>query len=396
MTKNTTRLLAGAGVVTVIAALVAFALARFSGEFTGSVPVTVLAERAGLVMNPDAKVKMRGVEVGRVASIDERPDGKAELHLEMNPGQLELIPANATVDIASSTAFGAKFVEFNAPENPSPTPLAAGAVVPADHVTVEINTVFEQLTSVLAEVEPTKLNETLGALSRGMSGRGNAFGQTLVNVDNLLATIEPALPTMQREMSTAPTVLDSYNNAANDLVQITRNATKISKSIVDKQQNLDATLKSMSTFADTGNAFVAANHQALANVMRLFLPTTGLFDRYNPALTCSLKGLADFGSQPQDPAPGGLPLSASFLWGHERYRYPGDLPKVAAKGGPRCEVLPVAFEQHPNYVVTDTGTNPFKYGNQNIILNSDGLKQLLYGPIDGPPRNTAQIGQPGR
>ena len=30
-----------------------------------------------------------------------------------------------------------------------------------------------------------------------------------------------------------------------------------------------------------------------------------------------------------------------------------------------------------------------------MLLNSDGLKQLLYGPIDGPPRNTAQIGQPG-
>jgi phospholipid/cholesterol/gamma-HCH transport system substrate-binding protein len=27
--------------------------------------------------------------------------------------------------------------------------------------------------------------------------------------------------------------------------------------------------------------------------------------------------------------------------------------------------------------------------------NFDGLKQLLYGPIDGPPRNSAQVGQPG-
>ena len=45
------------------------ALTMFSGGFTDSEPVTVTADRAGLVMDPDAKVKMRGVQVGRVASI---------------------------------------------------------------------------------------------------------------------------------------------------------------------------------------------------------------------------------------------------------------------------------------------------------------------------------------
>ena len=49
----------------------------------------------------------------------------------------------------------------------------------------------------------------------------------------------------------------------------------------------------------------------------------------------------------------------------------------------------------PRYLVTDTGTNPWKYGNQGWLVNSDGLKQALFGPIDGPPRNSAQIGMPG-
>jgi phospholipid/cholesterol/gamma-HCH transport system substrate-binding protein len=46
-------------------------------------------------------------------------------------------------------------------------------------------------------------------------------------------------------------------------------------------------------------------------------------------------------------------------------------------------------------VVTDDGTKPEQYGNPGILANSDGLKQLLYGPIAGPPRNIAQIGMPG-
>ncbi|HEY9311332.1 MAG TPA: MCE-family protein, partial [Williamsia sp.] len=95
------------------------------------------------------------------------------------------------------------------------------------------------------------------------------------------------------------------------------------------------------------------------------------------------------------PVPGGLLLQTVVL-GQERYRYPQNLPKVAAKGGPQCTDLPkVPFEKHPPFVITDVNANPAQYGNQGIILNSDGLKQLLFGPIDGPPRNGGQIGQPG-
>jgi hypothetical protein len=68
---------------------------------------------------------------------------------------------------------------------------------------------------------------------------------------------------------------------------------------------------------------------------------------------------------------------------------------VAAKGGPQCAGLPVEFEKRPPYLVADTGANPYRYGNSGIVLNSDGLKQMLFGPIDGPPRNSVQIGQPG-
>ena len=51
--------------------------------------------------------------------------------------------------------------------------------------------------------------------------------------------------------------------------------------------------------------------------------------------------------------------------------------------------------RQPPFLIVDDGANPEQYGNPGILLNSDGLKQLLYGPIAGPPRNTAQIGMPG-
>ena len=53
------------------------------------------------------------------------------------------------------------------------------------------------------------------------------------------------------------------------------------------------------------------------------------------------------------------------------------------------------FNTNAKLVVTDIGANPAQYGNPQLLLNFDGLKQLLYGPIDGPPRNPAQVGQQG-
>ncbi len=103
----------------VIGLIVGLSVGLFRGSFTETVPLTVVSERAGLVMNPDAKVKMRGVQVGTVSSIESRPDGMAVLHLAMDPAQLKRIPSNVQVDIASSTVFGAKFVQLQNPADPS-------------------------------------------------------------------------------------------------------------------------------------------------------------------------------------------------------------------------------------------------------------------------------------
>ena len=44
----------------------------FAGTLTTYVPVTLTSDRAGLVMEPGAKVKLRGVQVGRVAGDQRR------------------------------------------------------------------------------------------------------------------------------------------------------------------------------------------------------------------------------------------------------------------------------------------------------------------------------------
>jgi phospholipid/cholesterol/gamma-HCH transport system substrate-binding protein len=388
-------MLAGLATFLTIALLMAFTIGAFRGSFTPSSPVTVLTPRAGLVMNNDARVTMRGVEVGKVDSIEARPDGVAVLHLAMDPAQLHLIPGNVGVEIASPTVFGAKYVQLTPPDKPSPQPLRAGQVLDARHVTVEINTIFDQLNSVLSSIDPAKMNETLGTLAKALDGRGQKLGEALVNLDEFFGTVNRSLTALDHELTIAPEVFGSYADAAPDLVKTAANATRVAQTVVDEQGNLDAFLVSMIGLADVGNDVVGTNRQGLTDVLHLLVPTTDLANQYSEALWCGLSGLVPLAKAPPLPFPG-VVVSVSFTLGTERYRYPQDLPKVAATGGPQCQLLPkVPMEAHPPFVVMDVGANPTQYGNQGILLNSDALKQFLFGPIDGPPRNTPQIGQPG-
>jgi hypothetical protein len=130
-------------------------------------------------------------------------------------------------------------------------------------------------------------------------------------------------------------------------------------------------------------------------VLHLLVPTTDLTNEYHEVFTCGFGGLIQIGHGAPLSEPS-INISASLTWGAERYRYPTNLPKVAATGGPQCMGLPkLPFNTNPPQLITDIGADPAGYGNPQLLINSDLLKQLLYGPIAGPPRNSAQIGQPG-
>ena len=67
--------------VVVFAVLIWLTYSLFAGTLRSKVPVTLTSDRAGLVMEPNAKVKFRGVQVGRVSSIslDHGPGGPAKV-----------------------------------------------------------------------------------------------------------------------------------------------------------------------------------------------------------------------------------------------------------------------------------------------------------------------------
>src|SRR5262249_48359483 len=146
--------------------------------------LTMMSDRAGLSMDPGAKVTYNGVEIGKVSSVEETSVGdqpRAKITLDVNPKYVDLIPKNVDAKISATTVFGNKYISSTSPKDPSKQRIWASDVIDATHVTTEFNTLFETVTSVSEKVDPIKLNQTLSATAQALQGLGDRFGQSIIN-----------------------------------------------------------------------------------------------------------------------------------------------------------------------------------------------------------------------
>ncbi len=399
---------AAAMLALVLVALIVLCSLLFAGTLRPRVTVTLASDRAGLVMESGAKVKLRGVQVGRVGTIAGGRDD-VRLTLDLDPDQLHFIPSNVEGRIRATTAFGSKYVDLVMPEDPSPQPIAAGAIVPSLNVNTEVNTVFENLTSVLDQVQPEKLNAVLTALADGVRGQGERIGQATTAANDVLMALNARTDTLRADWNSLEAFSDAYGAAAADLVRILEAASTTSATITRQSGDLDVLLMNAIGFSNSAINLLAPNQQSLIESINVLRPTTDLLMKYNPEYTCLLVGAKWWLDNGGYDAVGGNGYSdiadAALLWGKDPYRYPDHLPIVAAKGGPGgkpgCGSLPDASKNFPvRQLITNTGWgrgldirpnlgigNPC-YGNYlpvtRAVPDPPSIRQCLPGPAIGP------------
>jgi phospholipid/cholesterol/gamma-HCH transport system substrate-binding protein len=346
-----------------------FTYLAYSAAFTPTETVTVNSSRAGLVMDRDAKVKYRGIQIGKVEDIAYTGD-QATLTLAINRDQMRYVPTNAPVRIGSTTVFGAKSVEFLAPEQPSGTSLRPGAVVQAEAVQLEANTLFQALIDVLHKIDPIHLNATMSALAEGLRGHGDDIGSTMAGLNGYLDELNPKLPVVESLLAQTATVANVYGDAAPDLVTVINNVPTISDTIVDEQANLNATLLATVGLTEEGSATLEPGAEDyIAAIQRLRAPLKVLGD-YSPEFGCILQGVATSSERSGLIVGGfkpGAMVSSSFVLGVPSYTYPESLPIVNASGGPNCRGLPHlpskqfggSFYRSP-FLVTDNAYIPYE------------------------------------
>src|SRR5262249_35634862 len=142
------------------------------------------------------------------------------LKLEIDPDQIPYIPSNVEAQIRATTIFGAKFVDLVYPDNPTSQRLAAGQVIESRNVATEVNTVFENIVSVLKQIDTAKLNGTLSALAEGVRGQGEKIGEATTDANQVLLALNPRSDTIRSDWRALKGFNDAYSGAAQDILTV--------------------------------------------------------------------------------------------------------------------------------------------------------------------------------
>lgn len=378
---------AGFAALLCAAAVLAFVWAQFRGDLLVRTPLTVMTARAGLSMNPGAKVTFNGVPIGRVITVEEADvegKAKARLTLEVDPKYLDHLPRNVDVKVNASTVFGDKTVAFTLPTTPTPNRLAGHDVVDASTVTTEFNSLFETLTLIDEQVDPVKLNQTLSATADALDGVGGRFGQSFVDGDEIITELNLRMPQIHRDLRAWSDGSDVYANAAPDLLSGLAAAATTARTMAEHRGAIDEALLAAIGVGNTGSSILERGGPYLIRGGSDLVATSELLDEHSPALYCTLRNYRD-----------AAPASAAMLGGNgyslqtlseaigaaNPYSYPDNLPRVNAQGGP--EGRPGCWQRITRdlwplpYLVMDTGASLAPYN--HFDLGRPGLADYVWG-----------------
>lgn len=408
----------------VIGVAVLVTAVSFTGSLRSTVPVTLTADRSGLVMDSGAKVMMRGVQVGRVAQIGriEWAQNGASLRLEIDPDQIRYIPANVEAQISATTAFGAKFVDLVMPQNPSRARLSAGAVLHSKNVSTEINTVFENVVDLLNMIDPLKLNAVLTAVADAVRGQGERIGQATTDLNEVLEALNARGDTIGGNWRSLKNFTDTYDAAAQDILTILNAASTTSATVVNHSTQLDALLLNAIGLSNAGTNLLGSSRDNLVGAADILAPTTSLLFKYNPEYTCFLQGAKWYLDNGGYAAWGGadgrtLQLDVALLFGNDPMSIRTTCRLSRPRGSrrrPGCGPLPDATHNFPvRQLVTNTGwgtgldirPNPGighpcwanYFPVTRAVPEPPSIRQCIPGPAIGPnpAAGSSHEGEPG-
>jgi phospholipid/cholesterol/gamma-HCH transport system substrate-binding protein len=379
------------GLVTVVVmALVGSALyLQFRGDLTPTTKLTMVAPRAGLVMDPGSKVTFNGVQVGRVSTISEiTRDGKpaARVVLNITPKYVRQIPANVAATIKATTVFGNKYVALTSPTNPSRQSITPSTVIDATSVTTEFNSLFETLTLIAQKIDPVKVNLTLSAAAQALAGLGEKFGASLSNGNAILDDLNPRMPQFRFDTAQLAALGETYADASPDLWDALDHAVTTARTLNKQQGELDAALLAAAGQGSSGADVFERAGPFLSRGATDLVPSGQLLDTYSPEIFCTIRNFDEVGPKIHNALGDngyalGAHASGAVAGATFPYIWPENLPRINARGGPGgapgCWQTITRNLWPAPFLVMDTGASMAPYN--HFDLGSPLVVEYVWG-----------------
>ncbi|WP_084507054.1 MCE family protein [Nocardia violaceofusca] len=235
---------------------------------------------------PQSAVKVEGVPVGRVESIDVAPDGwTASVHTVVNSSVK--LPANAHAEVRQSNLLGEKFVELSAPkEEASPDRLKDGAVIPVDRTrhAVEIEQVLGALSLLLNGGGVAQLQPIVVELNKALAGRENRVRSLLDQADTLIDGLNQQVADIQHALDSLGTLSSRVGQQSDQIGKILDELPAGIKILDEQRPQLIGLLKQLDRVGQAGVDVLDKSKDNLIRDLQALRPTLQELGRSAPDL----------------------------------------------------------------------------------------------------------------
>ncbi|PPJ30099.1 mammalian cell entry protein [Nocardia nova] len=235
---------------------------------------------------PQSAVKVEGVPVGRVASIDVAPDGwTANVHTVVNSSVK--LPANAHAEVRQSNLLGEKFIELSAPKDEaSPDRLKDGAVIPVDRTrhAVEIEQVLGALSLLLNGGGVAQLQPIVVELNKALAGRENRVRSLLDQADTLIDGLNQQVADIQHALDSLGTLSSRVGQQSDQIGKILDELPAGIKILDEQRPQLIGLLKQLDRVGQAGVDVLDRSKDNLIRDLQALRPTLQELGRSAPDL----------------------------------------------------------------------------------------------------------------
>ncbi|HEX6387823.1 MAG TPA: MlaD family protein [Solirubrobacteraceae bacterium] len=228
--------------------------------------VNATVPQVGNLIKHDA-VRLHGVRIGQVKSVEAGSDGKAHLDLQLNPGTE--LPVDSTVVVRANGLLGARYVQI-VPGRSTQTVADGGAIKPAAGVSLTFG--VPEALDTFDRATRGQLRTMTDGLGRGLAGHGedlNVFfrrvSDEVVHAQELFTTITAtgAVPSLLPSLRSGVGALDRNRDGLAALISATPRALQ---PFVSERAAVRSALDAAPAALDAADAGLTKGTRLLASV----------------------------------------------------------------------------------------------------------------------------------
>jgi phospholipid/cholesterol/gamma-HCH transport system substrate-binding protein len=252
--------------VTVLLAVAAAAmLTAGAGQQGGTYKVRAIFDNAGFVIGGE-DVKVAGVKVGKIDSLDVTHDFKAVVVLDIQDSGYQDFRSDARCQVRPQSLIGEKFVEctptqkraVDAPAPPALKRIDKGAgkgqyLLPVQNTSKAVD--LDLLNDITRLPERQRLSLIVSELGTGLAGRGTELNQVirradpaLQEVDKVLALLASQNKTLSDLAANSDTTLAPLARERRHVASFIERSSKVAQATAERRTDLGADIQRLPTF----------------------------------------------------------------------------------------------------------------------------------------------------